>query len=487
MKVLIAGLGTETNSFSPIPTGRLSFEDSFASRKSTSIRPNMFSAPLHEWRKAAEQRGWELIESFAAFAQPAGPTVREVYEEYRDEILTDLAATQPDIALISMHGAMAADGYDDCEGDLLKCARQALGAKQTVIGVELNPHCHLTQDMLDNADLIVAYKEYPHTDSPDRARELFELAADTAQGKIRPVMRDYDCRMLTMYHTPNQPVRGFVDEMQQREGQGGVLSLSLAHGFPWGDVERVGTRMLAICDGDADQAAAVAEEFGRKLWDLREALAVDWPDIPAAISRVESFVPSGKPLVLADFADNAGGGAPSDSTFVLAEVLRRDVKNIALGIFWDPLLVRTCLDVGEGGILQARIGGKVGLMSGQPIDLSVKVCAIKHKMTQLMGKTTMLMGTGVLLEADGVYLVVSDIRTQTFHPSAFTDLGLDLAALKAVVVKSSQHFYAGFESIAAEIIYIKGPGAITPDYTIIPFTKRDDRYWPKTENPFATK
>ena len=194
-------------------------------------------------------------------------------------------------------------------------------------------------------------------------------------------MRDYDCRMLTMYHTPNQPVRGFVDEMQKREGQGEVLSLSLALGFPWGDFERVGTRMLAICDGDADQAASVAEEFGRKLWDLREALAVDWPDIPAALSRVKSFVPSGKPLVLADFADNAGGGAPSDSTFVLAEVLRRDVKNIALGIFWDPLLVRSCLDVGEGSILQARIGGKVGLMSGQPIDLRVKVCAIKHKMT----------------------------------------------------------------------------------------------------------
>jgi microcystin degradation protein MlrC len=289
-----------------------------------------------------------------------------------------------------------------------------------------------------------------------------------------------------MYHTPNQPVRGFVDEMQQREGQGGVLSLSLAHGFPWGDVERVGTRMLAICDDNAHQASAVAEEFGRKLWGLREALAVEWPDIPAAISQVETFVPNGKPLVLADFADNAGGGAPSDSTFVLAEVLQRNVKEIALGVFWDPLLVKTCLDVGEGATLQARLGGKVGVMSGQPIDLTVTVRAIKHKMTQLMGKTTMLMGTGVLLEADGVYLVLSDIRTQTFHPSAFTDLGLDLSALKAVVVKSSQHFYAGFEAIASEIIYIKGPGAITPDYTIIPFSKRDDRYWPKVEDPFSS-
>ena len=102
-----------------------------------------------------------------------------------------------------------------------------------------------------------------------------------------------------------------------------------------------------------------------------------------------------------------------------------------------------------------------------------------------MDNTRLLMGTVFLLDSDGVYLSLSDIRTQTLHPSAFTDLGLDLSALKAVVVKSSQHFYAGFESVAAEIIYIKGPGAITPDYTIIPYTKRDDRYWPKIEDPFS--
>ena len=231
MKLVIAGLATETNSFSPIPTGRLAFEDTFVSRKATDEVPNLFSAPLHEWRRMAEERGWEVVEGLSAFAQPAGPTIRKTYESYRDEILATVREAQPDILLLSMHGAMIAEGYDDCEGDLLKRSRDILGPK-AVIGLEIDPHSHLTQEMLAAADLIICYKEYPHTDSPDRARELFTLAADTAVGKIKPVMRDHDCRMITMYHTTRAPMRGFVDAMQAQEGQGAVLSVSLVHGFP---------------------------------------------------------------------------------------------------------------------------------------------------------------------------------------------------------------------------------------------------------------
>lgn len=482
MKVLIAGLATETNSFSPIPTGQISFEETFSSRTATREPPNLFAAPLHEWRDAAEARGWEVIESRTAFAQPAGPTVRAVYEGFRDEILSDVAAAKPDIVLYSLHGAMIADGYDDCEGDLATRTRAVLG-DDAVIGIELDPHHHLTKDMIDAADLIIAYKEYPHTDSRERARELFALAADTAEGKIKPVMRDYDCRMMTMYHTPKEPMRSFVDDMQAREGNDGILSLSLVHGFPWGDNARVGTRMLAITDGDAEKAAAVAQEFGKKLWGLRDQLSPDWPDISGALDRAENA--TAHPVVLADFADNAGGGAPSDSTFVLRQVLDRGMKDIALGIYWDPVLVRMCREVGVGATLDVRLGGKVGPMSGDPVDLSVTIRAIRENMSQKMGGTDMAMGNGVWLEADGVHLVACDLRTQTFNPSAFTDLGINLAEIKTIVVKSSQHFYDAFAPIASDVIHIAGPGAITPDYTIIPYTKRDDNFWPKTEDPFA--
>lgn len=481
MKVLISGLATETNSFAPIPTGFHSFEESFVSRQGTSEPPNLFSAPLHEWRKASEARGWEVVESLCAFAQPAGPTVRKVYETYRDEILADIKAASPDILLMSMHGAMIADGYDDCEGDLLTHARAILGP-DAIIGLEIDPHHHLTDEMLTAADVIVAYKEYPHIDSPDRARDLFAMIADVADGKIKPVMRDYDCRMMTMYHTPMQPMRGFVDEMMAREGTGNVLSLSLTHGFPWGDTARTGTRMLAITDGDPEGAAAVAREFGRKLWGLRDQLLAGWPDINGALDRVESG--TAFPFVLADFADNAGAGAPSDATFVLREVLARGMKNVVLGLFWDPVVVRMCREVGEGATLDVRLGGKVGPMSGDPVDLTVTVRAVRDNMTQKMGETSMVMGNAVWLQAGDIHVVANDKRSQTFNPSAFTDLGIDLDQMKAIVVKSSQHFYAGFAPIASEVIHINGPGAIPPDFASIPFTKRAPDFWPKVDNPF---
>lgn len=481
MKLLIGGLATETNTFSPIPTGRLAFEDTYVSRQATREEPNFISAPLHVWRELAEARGWEVVESLTAFAQPAGTTIRETYETYRDEILEDVRKTKPDIVLYSLHGAMIAEGYDDCEGDLIARTREIIGADK-VMGVELDPHHHLTQQMLDGADLIVAYKEYPHTDTPDRARELFALAADTAEGKITPVMRDYDCRMITMYHTTRAPMRGFVDEMQAREGQGGVLSLSLSHGFPWGDCPRVGTRMLAITDGDAAQAEAVATEFGKKLWGLREQLRPDWPSIGGALDR--AVAANAAPVVLADFADNAGAGAPADSTYVLHEVLKRGLKDVAIGIFWDPVVVRMCRDAGKGARMRVRLGGKVGEMSGTPADLTVTVRGVAENMTQRMGDSALPMGNGVWLETDGVHMVVSDKRTQAFHPECFTGLGIKLDDMKIVVVKSSQHFYAGFGPIASEVIYISGPGAVTPDYAAIPYEKRGGSYWPRVENPF---
>ena len=481
MRVFIGGLATETNTFSPIPTGRLAFEEAQVTRTATSEPANLFSAPMHEWRRLAEARGWNVVEGFCAFAQPAGLTVQAIYEEYRDAIVADVKAANADIVLLTLHGAMIADGCDDCEGDLLTHVRDAVGPK-VVIGVELDPHNHLTEAMLSAANIIINYKEYPHTDSPDRAHEVFALAADTAEGKITPVMRDYDCRMITMFHTSREPMRGFVDEMSAREGQGGVLSLSLSHGFPWGDCARVGARMLAITDGDAKLAQSVAQEFGQKLWEDREAFRPDWPSIPKALDHVEASAAG--PIVLADFADNAGGGAPADSTFVLKEILARGMRDVALEIFWDPVLVRMCSDVGVGGIMQVRLGGKVDVTSGDPLDLRVTVRGLRENMHQMMGETEMAMGTGVWLEHDGVHMVLSDLRTQAFHPSAFTDLGLELSKMRAVVVKSSQHFYAGFAPIASEVLYINGPGAITPDYANIPYTKRDPNYWPRVENPF---
>jgi microcystin degradation protein MlrC len=481
MKLLIACLATETNTFSPMPTGRLAFEAAMVSRQATDKPAMLFSAALHEWRRMGTERGWEVIESLTAAAQPAGTTVRAVYEAFRDEILADIEKHQPDVLLMSMHGAMVADGYDDCEGDMMSCARAIMGPDK-VIGLELDPHNHLTQTMLDNATLIINFKEYPHVDAPERARELFVMAADAAEGKTKPVMRAHDCRMLTIIETMKEPARTYVQDMKDAEGKDGILSVSLTHGFPWADVADVGAKTLVIADGDADKAATTARFFANKLWDIRDGLRMEYPDISEALDIVSAA--NHGPVALADMGDNAGGGAPADSTFFLQEILKRGMKDIAHGIFWDPVLVTMCQDAGVGARMRVRLGGKICKESGEAVDVEVTVRAIRENMTQKLGDADMPMGTGVWLDADGVHLIVSSVRTQNFSPTAYADLGLDISELKAVIPKSTNHFYQNFERICPQVIHVRTPGTVTPDMTIIPFTKRDGNFWPKVENPF---
>jgi microcystin degradation protein MlrC len=487
MKIFIAGLSTETNSFSPLPTGMISFnEGSIHHGDATQDAVQYWTGPLHVWRSRAEADGHTVIESLSAHAQPAGLTVKAVYEGFRDEILRDLKAAQDaDIILFALHGAMIADGYDDCEGDLIAACRQI--APKAVIGGLLDPHCHLTDLMMDNASVLVAFKEYPHIDIQARADDLFTLAMDAASGKTKPVMAQWDCRMILAMPTPSGPMRAFVDAMQAREGKDGILSLSIAHGFPWGDHPRVGARALAICDGDAENAARTAAQLGRSLYDLRHELNTEIPDIDRALDLAVDVTeaPNAGPIVLADMSDNAGGGAPSDATFLLRAMIERGMTSIATGLFYDPGAVRICREAGEGATLDLRIGGKHGPMSGDPLDLTVTVRKCASGLTQRFGDLPAPMGETVWITSGGIDIVLNDIRSQTFHPEAFGKLGIDLSQRRYVCVKSSNHYQAGFNPIASKVIPVATPGAITPDFANIPYTRRARDYFPALEDPLS--
>jgi len=483
MKLFIAGLSTETNSFSPMPTGVASFEEgSIHHGDATRDKPMYWTAPLHIWREKAEAKGWHVIESLSAHAQPGGLTVKSVYEGFRDEIVAELtAAGGADVILLALHGAMIADGYDDCEGDLIAHCRAV--SPDAVIGGLLDPHSNLTDTMMSEASLLVAFKEYPHVDVPERAADLFRLAAGTAEGKITPVMRDWDCRMIIAMPTTKPPMRGFVDDMLAAEGQGDLLSLSLIHGFPWSDHPRTGSRAVAICDGSAEQAEQQAETLGRRIFALRHELHRVPPDIDTALDMAQA-APEG-PVVLADMSDNAGGGAPSDATFLLRAMIERGMTGVATGLFWDPIAVRICKEAGEGATLNLRMGGKCGPMSGDPLDLVVTVRKVASGLTQRFGTLPAPMGDVVWIETRGIDIVLNDLRSQTFHPEAFEQLGIDLGQRRYVCVKSSNHYEAGFNPIAAQVIGVATPGSITPDFANIPYKHRAKTYFPVVEDPFA--
>lgn len=483
MKIFIATLATETNTFSPIPTGREGFEEMSLFRgDATRHTPFIFSEPLYVWRDLARTDGHQVVESLCAAAQPAGRTVAHVYEGFRDDILSDLRAARPvDLVLLMMHGAMVAEGEDDCEGDVLARVREVVGP-DVPIGVELDLHCHLTSKMIENATAIITFKEYPHVDGAERAAELYRLCSDAAAGKTSPHISLADCRMVNMWRTPVEPMKSFVERMKSLEGRDGVLSVSFGHGFPWGDVADVGAKTLVVTDGQPTKGKVLAESLAREIWDLREQATQAYADVASGVDQ--ALASSSGPVVLADVADNAGGGAPGDSTFLLREVLDRKIESATLGFFWDPVAVRFCQDAGEGAELDLRIGGKCGPFSGDPVDLRVTVRKIVSDPAQPFGNSTARMGASVWVSAEGINLILCSTRTQVFHPDGFTQFGLDLSKEKIIVVKSSQHFYAGFAPLAKKIIYVASPGAINPDFAAIKFTKRETPYWPKVENPF---
>lgn len=482
----MATLSTETNTFSPIPTGHTAFrEREFFRNDGSRQPPRLGNIPLHEWRRLGEADGHEVVESISTFAQPAGLTLKNVYENLRDTVLSDLAAAMPvDVVLLNLHGAMVAHGYDDCEGDLIHHVRQKVGPDVT-IGVELDLHCHLTELMRTSADVIVIYKEYPHTDIADRARDLYPLCIRAQKGEIEPVMAYHDCRMISMWRTPEEPMRSFVRKMSALEGKDGILSVSFGHGFPWADVADVGAKMLVVADKDMAKAQTLARDLGQEIWAMRMATHKTHDSIDQAIDYSLAAKANG-PIVLADVADNAGAGAPSDSTFVLRRMVERKVRDVATGLYWDPVAVQMCQEAGLGATFDLRLGGKTGPASGDPLDLRVTVRALSADHTQEgLSKGRARLGPSAYVEADGIHIVLISIRQQTFAPDAFTGLGCTLHDKKMVVVKSIQHFYACFAPIAAEIRYVAADGAVPPDFAAIPYTKLATPFWPRVEDPFA--
>jgi microcystin degradation protein MlrC len=489
MHLFTASLGTETNTFSPIPTGaRLFAETALVRAGAYGAAPNLFALPMIEFRDRARAKGWRVTESLATFAMPAGITVQRVYEGFRDEILADLARAMPvDAVLLSLHGAMVAEATESCETDLVQRIRAMVGP-DVPIGVELDLHCHLTDELVAAASAIVIFKEYPHIDVRERAAELFGIVAAAVEGRAAPRMALFDCRMLGLYPTTVEPMASFLRKIRGLEGRDGVLSISIAHGFPWGDVAQAGTRVLVITDGEADASGAdgsgLARTLGLELRELRPRIEAPWLPLDEALDRAMA---ADGPIVLADMADNAGGGAPSDSTFVLRAMLDRGMNDAALGCIWDPGAVALAFEAGAGARLRLRVGGKLGAMSGDPIDLDATVTRVVRDAVQDGLGTKVGMGDSAAIRAGGIDIALTSKRTQAFTPSAFTSVGIDPAARRYVVVKSMNHFRAGFEPIAKAILYVAAPGAIDFDYTRVAYTRLQRPIYPLDADAWAGK
>ena len=478
MKIFAAGIATETNTFSRIPT---TLEDFVIERPGESDVNGRHSLNLTTiWQQRAQQLGHDYVFGLMAWAPPGGATIERTYEALRDELIQRLEGALPvDIVLLMLHGSMVSTECDDCESDIIRRARDIVGP-DTVIGVELDLHCNLSAEKIACADLVITYKEYPHTDSNDRAAELFDLAIASWRGEIKPTMALFDCRMVGLYPTSQQPMRGFVDSMKAAEGHKGILSVSLGHGFQFSDVPHAGAKMLVITDNDRQVASRWAKALGLEAHSIRHKIGFDSISLPMDQAFSRACNSTRYPVVVADQSDNPGGGAPGDSTFALRWILEHQVQGVGMAIFYDPEVVKTAKKAGVGATVSVRLGGKTGVASGDPVDLEALVGAILpnyvHGLPQRVGRPMQFpAGDVVALRCGSVDLLVGSERCQCFSPQIFQDAGINPRKKRLLVPKSAQHFYDSFAEIAAEVIYMSAPGAVAPDPRGISYQKLDTR------------
>lgn len=490
MRIFTASLATETNTFSPVPTDRASFEMAFYAPPGRHPEtPTLCSSPVVALRRRAAAEGLTVIEGTATWAEPGGLIQRKTYEELRDEILGQLNAALPvDAVILGLHGAMVAQGYDDCEGDLLARVREIVGPDVTV-AAEFDPHSHLTARRVAALDILAAFLEFPHTDFYERGEHVVELGLAAARGEIKPVISTFDCRMIAVLPTSREPMRSFVDRIKALHGRDGILSVSIIHGFMAADVAELGSRIVVVTDNDRAKGDTLAEKLGTELFGMREKTVMTMVGTDDGIDRALAARRENpaRPAVIADVWDNPGGGVPGDGTFVLKKLMERGAGRIGVATIWDPVAVTFCHAAGEGATIDLRFGGKAGPQAGEPVDARVRVMKAVDEGWQSFGPSRVTLGRTALVRIEGteIDIVLNTNRTQTFEPDIFSNLGVDPLGKDILLVKSTNHFYAGFAPIAAEIIYVNAPSSYPSDPRITEYTKLDRPIWPRVESPFA--
>lgn len=483
MRIFTAALATETNTFSPICIDRRAFEASlYAPPGKHPETPTLCTAPITVGRRVTAQKGWELIEGTAAWADPAGLVNRQTYEDLRDEILGQLRSALPvDAVVLGLHGAMVADGCEDTEGDLLQRVREIVGA-DVLVCAELDPHSHLTARRVAAADFFVFFKEFPHTDFVERAEDLWRIAIDTLEGRVTPVMSIFDCRMIDVFPTSRDPMRSFVDKLMQIErDDADVLSLSVVHGFMAGDVAEMGTKMLVVTNGKAEKGEALARELGLELFSRRGTYRM--PEIDERQAVAQALAAPAGPVVIADMWDNPGGGTAGDATVVLEELIARNATDTAIGTIWDPMAVQICMAAGEGAEIPLRFGAKSGPGTGRPIDGIVKVVKLVRNAEMRFGESFAPFGDAVHIRLHGIDIILNTTRAQSFDPSLFSVMGIDPTSKKILVIKSTNHFFASFSKIASEILYCSAGTPYPNDPARTPYRRARRDIWPMTTDP----
>jgi microcystin degradation protein MlrC len=440
--------------------------------------------------EAAEKFGWTLIHPVSANANPSGIVTDAAFEEIGGLILAAAEQQRPiDGILLHLHGAMVVDSHEDGEGELLAQLRRLVGPDVPIV-VTLDLHANVTQRMADNASALIAFRTYPHIDMYERAWQGAELLERAMRGAIRPrtvIARRSMMHGLDWGRTPGGPMGELIARGERLERSGEVLAVSICAGFPLADIRDVGPSVTitvdALHDDAQPRARAIAEDFMDYAWATRDYDSVRMLSVAAAVARIKEGKPGDKPLVVADYTDNPGGGGYGDATALLKGLVDAEAERVAFHAICDPDAVMIGMRAGGGVPVTITLGGKTDpRLGGGPLALTGEVTHLSNgrfvAYGPMGGGLERDYGPSMVFRVGGIDIIVISNNGQAVDLGQFTSLGIDPTRCATVCVKSMQHFRAAFEPIAREVILVDTGALCAPRYSPELYRKVRRPVWP---------
>ncbi|WP_321915100.1 MULTISPECIES: M81 family metallopeptidase [unclassified Paraburkholderia] len=481
MRLLLAMFKHETNTFSPVPTpferffrrtgGAVAGEQALEAYRGT-------GGALGAYIDVADELGAQIVLPVAADAFPSGPVHDDAYRRITQLILDEVAKGGYDGILLDLHGAMVTQSLDDGEGTLLRRLREI--DPHTPVGVTLDMHANLYDDIVKHATVVTGYHTYPHVDMYEAGLRAARILARAIAGEIKPVMAWGNKPMLPhvmRQGTHAEPNRSLQARCMRYE-QGDALAASLFVGFPNADIENAGLSVVVCTDGDKAKASELRDALLDEAWREREQFLYASEPLAESVARAKASTTAG-PLVLLDHCDNTASGGTMDTTEVLAEVLKQGLDNAVFYAIYDPEAVQLAIAAGIGNDVTLSLGGKLPMPALQetsrPIEVTARVKLVFDGVFRNRGPMYRgaLNNTGptVVLDTGKVEIVVVSAHQEPFDLNCLSSVGVDPTQKRYIVLKSRVHWRAGFGDLAREVIECAGVGVTTSDYGKLEFRK----------------
>ena len=482
MRIVSGGIQHETNTFAVTSTTVADFErDShfgadFGGGEQIRQRFDGTNTIHGGYLKGAKEYGVDLVPVLNLRAYPSGMVTRETFETLVNELVDRIQGALPaDGVLLDLHGAMVTEEFEDAEAEIVRRVRRLVGEAVPIV-VTLDLHANISPALPAVAEAVIGFDTYPHIDMGDRGYEAVRLIKQIVAGEVKPCMAYRQLPLLTlppMQCTLREPMKSFLQYLRELESQEGMLTATVAMGFPFADIACMGVTAIAVANGDQGLAESVVDKLSQHLWELKEQLQPQLVTIEEAM--VQSRSTDGL-VIFADGSDNPGGGAPCDGTVALAALIEAGFDGAVVATLCDPQAVREASQAGEGAYVPLSLGGKVDDLHGETLVVNARVVKLSNgqfvfggPMAQGLSDT---MGDTALLEINGVRVVVTSVRKQCIDRNMLQVAGVDLDSVSLLVLKSAVHYRADYGPHAALMLDADTPGVHRPDFSCFDYQNR---------------